>query len=326
MAMPSTLPLDTTSEKLIVLGPATGRACQRDVLFVFPLESDSSIFTAKTRAMESLGARSPRPIALIDVSIDAEGFTTFIYNRHCTLIRGRAVGYVSGREVDALEPSQAPQPSARPAVHAAAHDHDYTAAPKAPTAPLDLSGQRPAVRACLAADETASDVTVEIRVQRAGRPSSMRITEPLSAPTYACMLSVFKGVKYPHAQNDYVLEQRYLADAPNTILTAGATPLAAQAGVLVSEAEAQPLQLRDKHDAVRACLAPNEQEADVSVQVQVERVGKPSSMRIAEKLSAQTYTCILGIFKTVKYPPARTDYALTHVYSAAPPSPVQPLD
>ncbi|MET0287533.1 MAG: hypothetical protein ABW352_23805 [Polyangiales bacterium] len=171
MALPSTVPIDT-SAKLVELGDGEGTACQKDILFLFTFESDSSIYTAKARALAAAKESHPAA-ALIDVSIDQESFTSIIYNERCTVLRGRVVDHAT------------PMP--------------------------ELASQRSAVRACLAPEERELDFSVEIGVDHGGSPRSLRIAEKLAPSTYACILGVFKRLTYPGAEKAYTLSHRYFA-------------------------------------------------------------------------------------------------------------------
>jgi hypothetical protein len=90
-ALSSTIPLG--GEPLAVMGEASGKACQAVLLWLIPLASDSSVYEAKRAALLDASARYQREaVALVDVSIDFETVSYFVYERRCTWVRGTAIG------------------------------------------------------------------------------------------------------------------------------------------------------------------------------------------------------------------------------------------
>lgn len=92
-ALTSTIPLGTGSEHLVYLGDASGKSCQATLLYVIPLESDSSIHEAKLAALRDARERyQQQAFALMDVSIDYENVSYVVYEKKCTWVRGKALG------------------------------------------------------------------------------------------------------------------------------------------------------------------------------------------------------------------------------------------
>lgn len=67
-------PITATSNEL---GSSKGEACKRDILFIFPLSSDNSIYSA---------AKDGR-ITKIS-TVDQHHFISIFYNTHCTVVHG----------------------------------------------------------------------------------------------------------------------------------------------------------------------------------------------------------------------------------------------
>ena len=71
----TTLPLTATAERI---GSAKGKACLSNLLGIIPLSTDASVYKAAR-------AGGVKKIATVDV----EHFFTVIYNRRCTVVRGK---------------------------------------------------------------------------------------------------------------------------------------------------------------------------------------------------------------------------------------------
>ncbi|NLN62648.1 MAG: hypothetical protein GX146_07180 [Myxococcales bacterium] len=115
-AVASTIPIDFESQQLVYIGDVEGRACIRNVLFLLPLDRDASIDTAKKNALASIPPEQGNAIGLIDVSIDVESMSLFIYNRNCTIVRGKAVGLSAPKSNGDETKSYSPGSYAEPAV------------------------------------------------------------------------------------------------------------------------------------------------------------------------------------------------------------------
>lgn len=73
-ACSSTRPISATSN---AVSGSVGESCQKNILFIIPLETDSSIYSAaKKGGIKSIS------------TVDAEYFTSIIYNSQCTVVRG----------------------------------------------------------------------------------------------------------------------------------------------------------------------------------------------------------------------------------------------
>ncbi len=67
-------PLTATSNRV---ASTKGEACKRDILFIFPLSTDNSIYAAAKQGN----------ISKIS-TVDQHTFISFFYNTHCTVVRG----------------------------------------------------------------------------------------------------------------------------------------------------------------------------------------------------------------------------------------------
>lgn len=127
-ALTSTIPLSAETERLKYIGDVSGKACKSTLLFIIPIESDASIYEAKRDALRYAQRRYQRQaVALIDVSIDFELTSYLVFERHCTLLRGKALAAeprkaLSARSASAPvagspappEPQLAPPPTPEP--------------------------------------------------------------------------------------------------------------------------------------------------------------------------------------------------------------------
>lgn len=67
-------PITATSN---AVAATRGEACQKNILFIIPLETDSTIYTAAQKG------------GIKNIStVDSEAFTSIIYNSQCTIVRG----------------------------------------------------------------------------------------------------------------------------------------------------------------------------------------------------------------------------------------------
>jgi len=209
-AIPSTIPLDTESSRLTLLGPAEGESCSANILFLIPVRTDGSIYTAKAKALASTGKRGG--VGLIDVSIDEDSAYGLFYNEKCTIVRGMLVGYK-----DSGARSRAPVEQETPAAE--------EAAPEAKPPALDpdvakekaiamLKEQRSAVMSCLASSYIKSDITVGVEVAGDGSVTNTGIKENLPRTVKECVMNVLKSVRYPGSDESYRVDYTYSFKTP----------------------------------------------------------------------------------------------------------------
>jgi len=213
-ALPSTIPLDAELERLSYIGEATGKACRSSIGYIIPVERDGSIFEAKRAALLDVSRRYQRQaIALIDVSVDIETISYFIfYERACTWVRGKALGPRPSGQPDRSKEPELPRHTEKPTAAGVSWEEHITSARADVQAHVErefLAVKQPAILQCLELDGVSGGVSVKIRVSKRGIPQSLVFVETLATTTKVCIRDVLKDVHYSEAQEDYEIAHTF---------------------------------------------------------------------------------------------------------------------